>query len=116
MATPQVLPLPDQPPPFRPNRIGYLYQQLADYLADRIMTGDFDPGISLPNERRLAEEYGVSLGTARHATKVLQSRGLVITVPSKGNFVAHRPTAAQAQRAGTVPAVPAMDQFPTNHY
>jgi GntR family transcriptional regulator len=68
----------------------YLYQKMADHLARRIATGDLARNTPLPAERRLAEDYGVSLGTARHATRVLRSRGLVVTLRCKGTFVAQR--------------------------
>ncbi|WP_346054796.1 MULTISPECIES: winged helix-turn-helix domain-containing protein [Amycolatopsis] len=53
-------------------------------------SGDLAPNTPLPSERRLAQEYGVSLGTARHATRLLRFRGLMITVRSKGTYVADR--------------------------
>ncbi|MGW4591894.1 winged helix-turn-helix domain-containing protein [Amycolatopsis thermoflava] len=66
---------------------GYLYDKLADHLAERITSGELAPNTPLPAERRLAQEYGVSLGTARHATHLLRQRGLVITIRCRGTFV-----------------------------
>lgn len=71
-----------------PDKPGMLYEKMADHLARRIKRGDLPPDTRLPAERRLAQEYGVSLGTARHATELLRSKGLVITVPCKGTYVA----------------------------
>ncbi|TVT36397.1 winged helix-turn-helix transcriptional regulator [Amycolatopsis rhizosphaerae] len=68
--------------------LGYVYEWLADQLTERIKSGDLPPMAPLPAERNLAAAYGVSLGTARHATRVLRKRGLVITVRSKGTYVA----------------------------
>ncbi|WP_435583200.1 winged helix-turn-helix domain-containing protein [Amycolatopsis thermoflava] len=65
----------------------YIYEQLADHLARLIAAGQLKPNTPLPAERRLAAEYGVSLGTARHATSILRDLGLVVTVRSKGTFV-----------------------------
>lgn len=70
---------------------GYLYVQVADHLAQRIATGELAMGTGLPSELKLAREYGVSLGTMRHATQVLRKRGLVVTVQSKGTFVVAQP-------------------------
>lgn len=75
-------------PEFQPDCAGYLFQQVADHLAARIRTGDLAPNQPLPAEIRLADEYGVSLGTVRHATRLLRSKGLVVIVPSKGTYVA----------------------------
>ncbi|NKQ57589.1 winged helix-turn-helix transcriptional regulator [Amycolatopsis sp. K13G38] len=75
-------------PPFEPDPAGYLYEQMASHLAQRIASGELKPNTPLRGERDLAEEYGVSLGTARHATRLLRYRGLVVTVRSKGTYVA----------------------------
>ncbi|NKQ58576.1 winged helix-turn-helix transcriptional regulator [Amycolatopsis sp. K13G38] len=69
---------------------GYLYEALAKQLAERIQAGEFAPNTPLPAEGRLACEYGVSLGTARHATRLLRERGLVVTIKSKGTYVVAR--------------------------
>ncbi|MFD4197254.1 winged helix-turn-helix domain-containing protein [Amycolatopsis thermoflava] len=72
----------------------YLYDLVADDLARRIETGELAVNTPLPAEQTLARQYGVSLGTCRHATKVLRDRGLVRTIPSKGTFVAEQPNRA----------------------
>jgi DNA-binding GntR family transcriptional regulator len=69
---------------------GYLYEALAKLLAERIENGELAPNTPLPAEGQLAREYGVSLGTARHATRLLREWGLVVTVKSKGTYVARR--------------------------
>lgn len=66
----------------------YLYAKLADYLAACFDDGSIPPGAMLPNERRLAIECGVSLGTVRRATRLLRDRGLVVTLPGRGSYVA----------------------------
>lgn len=63
---------------------------MAEHLARRIESGELAPNTALPSERRLAQEYQVSLGTARHATRLLRYRGLVVTVRSKGTYIADR--------------------------
>lgn len=77
-------------PRFDPDRVGtaYVYVAMADHIATRITGGDLPAGARLPAERDLAAEYGVSLGTARRATALLRERGLVVTIPVKGTFVA----------------------------
>ena len=67
----------------------YLYVQVAEHVTARIAAGDLKPNERLPAERDLATSYGVSLGTARHATELLRQRGLVVTIRSKGTFVAN---------------------------
>lgn len=72
-------------------RPGYVYVQVADHLTARIESGELRPNMRLPGERQLAEEYGVSLGSVRHATRLLRYRGLVVTLRAKGTFVAPAP-------------------------
>jgi DNA-binding GntR family transcriptional regulator len=69
---------------------GYVYLQVAERIAARIESGELARHERLPAEQQLADEFGVSLGTARHATRVLRERGLVFTVRAKGTFVADR--------------------------
>lgn len=72
--------LPDDGP-------GYLYEIVANHLTMRIADGHLAPNMTLPAEGMLAREYGVSLGTARHASRLLCDRGLLVTVRSKGNYI-----------------------------
>jgi DNA-binding transcriptional regulator YhcF (GntR family) len=72
--------LPDDGP-------GYLYEIVANHLTMRIADGYLAPNMTLPAEGMLAREYGVSLGTARHASRLLCDRGLLVTVKSKGNYI-----------------------------
>ncbi|WP_285485881.1 winged helix-turn-helix domain-containing protein [Amycolatopsis taiwanensis] len=64
---------------------------MAEHIELRIKSGDLKPYTALPAERRLAEEYGVSLGTARRATELLRERQVVFTLRSKGTFVTNSP-------------------------
>ena len=75
--------------PIDPTKIAYVYMQMADHIAARIESGELRPGARLPGERDLAAEYGVAHLTARRATRELRDRGLVITLPAKGTFVAY---------------------------
>ncbi|MCX4907957.1 MULTISPECIES: winged helix-turn-helix domain-containing protein [Streptomyces] len=75
--------------PIDPTKIAYVYMQMADHIAARIASGELRPGARLPGERDLAEEYGVAHLTARRATRELRERGLVVTLPAKGTFVAY---------------------------
>lgn len=65
----------------------YIYERLAAHLAGLIRSGKLKPKSLLPAEQRLADGCGVSLGTARHATRLLREQGLIVTVRSKGSFV-----------------------------
>ncbi|TGU97339.1 GntR family transcriptional regulator, partial [Mesorhizobium sp. M00.F.Ca.ET.186.01.1.1] len=40
-----------------------LYKQIAEQIEQRISSGEFGPGSSLPSERSLAKELGVNRST-----------------------------------------------------
>jgi len=70
--------------PFVPDR--FVYEQVADRLAERIRSGEFGGTGKLPGERELAGQYGTGVKAVRHARQELMRRGLVVTVPGKGTF------------------------------
>ncbi|NKQ51972.1 GntR family transcriptional regulator [Amycolatopsis sp. K13G38] len=84
----------------------YLYEMVAEHLADRIAAGDLRRTDPLPAEGHLAAQYDVSLGTVRQATRLLRERGLVVTVRSKGTYVAssgQRQETRESERSAEVP-------------
>lgn len=64
------------------------YHQIAGTLRERILSGRFAPGDRLGNQRRLAEEFGVTLMTLRHALEVLEREGLIARRHGLGTFIA----------------------------
>jgi GntR family transcriptional regulator len=64
-----------------------LYLQVRDDLAQRIATGEWKPGHTLPNETELAREVGVSSGTMRKSLDLLESEYLVTRRRGRGTFV-----------------------------
>lgn len=56
---------------------GPLYRQLADILRRPIADGALSAGDELPKEASIAEHFGVSLITVRHALRDLESGGLI---------------------------------------
>lgn len=59
---------------------------MRDLLA-RIIDGEFDAGVALPSESKLAEHYGVARGTVRNALAGLEDRGMVTPVQGAGWIV-----------------------------
>lgn len=72
------------------DEIGYVWQQVARDIEDRIESGELPPGSMIRGERSMAEEYGVAIATIRRAVRDLRERGIVVTLPAKGTFVAQR--------------------------
>jgi DNA-binding GntR family transcriptional regulator len=89
--------------------IGYEWQRVANDVARRIGSGELPPGSMLRGERMLAEEYGVALGTIRRAVRDLRERGLIVTLPAKGTFVAERPPELSPRSPPAVPGWPLLD-------
>ncbi|KRK64504.1 transcription regulator [Companilactobacillus tucceti DSM 20183] len=64
-----------------------LYQQVADDLKRKILSGEYDVGDFLPTETELEKIYDVSKITVRNAIKVLVSEGYVEKQSGKGTTV-----------------------------
>ena len=80
----------DEEPVVDPSRLVYAWQQVADWIARRIEQGELQPGARLEGEREMAQQAGVAVGTVRRAVEDLRQRGLVVTLPAKGTYVAGR--------------------------
>lgn len=64
-----------------------LYQQVADDLERLIVEGRYRPGMRLPSEHRLAQQYDVSRNVIREALKRLKEHGLVQIKTGSGTYV-----------------------------
>ncbi len=54
-----------------------LYQQVFDFIEQKISYGEFPPGTLLPSERKLAEQLNVNRMTIVHVYDKLNAVGLV---------------------------------------
>jgi DNA-binding GntR family transcriptional regulator len=63
------------------------YTRIADVLRGRITSGELAPGVLLPSEAVLCEEFAVVRNTIRRALAVLEGEALIKTLPSKGRVV-----------------------------
>ena len=68
-------------------RSNRLYEQVAERLSDQIFDGRLAKGDQLPNERALAEQFGVSRTVVREAMKTLANAGLIEVRTGQGTFV-----------------------------
>jgi DNA-binding GntR family transcriptional regulator len=66
------------------------YQQLADILRRRILSGEIQPRHPLPSKKQLMQEFGISAGTVDRAVRVLRGEGLVHSVIGLGIYVRSR--------------------------
>ena len=73
---------------------------LASELRRQILTGALPPGTSLPAERELVIQTGLSRGSVRDALRILESESLVITRPGRyGGSVANKPDDESLKRS-----------------
>lgn len=63
------------------------YIRLRDTLTSRIANGDWTADFPIPSEAKLAQEYGVSVGTVRKGVDGLVSEGLLERRQGSGTFV-----------------------------
>ena len=63
---------------------------IATNLRQRIQRGDWSSERNLPNERALAEEFGVARNTIRNAFKLLEGEGLISRHVGRGTVIAER--------------------------
>lgn len=60
--------------------------QIAAYLRDGILNGDFPPGEKLPSSRKLTDMFGAAAQTIRNAITTLEKEGLAYTRQGSGVF------------------------------
>jgi GntR family transcriptional regulator len=64
------------------------YHRIAESLRERIRAGEWTAGAPLPNQRRLARDFGVTLMTLRQALELLERDHLISRRHRLGTFVA----------------------------
>jgi GntR family transcriptional regulator len=64
-----------------------LKTRLHRELKERIADGHYPPGIQLPSEAEMVEQYGVSRSTVRSALSALEAEGLIVRRWGVGTFV-----------------------------
>ncbi len=65
-----------------------VFPQIAAKLRQRIASGQYPAGVTLPSEGELCREFRVARNTVRKAFAELEREGLVVTIPSRGRLVA----------------------------
>ncbi len=63
------------------------YQKMYNILREKILNKEYLPGMRIPTERKLCDEYGVSRITVRHALMLLQEQGFIERMQGRGTYV-----------------------------
>ena len=79
-------------PTLEPIHVPRSSEVLASQLRVHILDGSIADGMSLPSERDLVVQTGLSRGSVREALRILHTEGLITTRPGRlGGSVARRP-------------------------
>lgn len=63
------------------------YLKIYEALKEQIINGDIPDGSRLPTEPELSSQYGVSIGTLRHAVENLERENFIRREQGRGTFV-----------------------------
>ncbi|MYN13405.1 FCD domain-containing protein [Pusillimonas sp. TS35] len=75
-------------------------QALAAYLLDEMRSGRIGPGVKLPAERILSEQFGTSRGSVRRVLAEFRQRGWIRQVVGSGTFAAMAAADSAAAEGG----------------
>ena len=64
-----------------------LYARIASVLRNKIATGSWPVGGTIPSIEQLSKEYGAARITVRQAVKILSNEGLLVSFRGRGTFV-----------------------------
>jgi GntR family transcriptional repressor for pyruvate dehydrogenase complex len=78
---------PERISSYQPIQASKVYEQIAEQIERRILSGELTSGDRLPTERQLAEQFHVSRTAVREAMKSLAQKGLVDMRPGRGTIV-----------------------------
>jgi len=67
-----------------------IVEQVNEVLRERIRNATYAPGLRLPSENGLAEEFGVSRATIRTVLAKLSVEGLILRRQGDGTYVNER--------------------------
>lgn len=90
MDVPFFVPVMKRPQPARLKAHVPRHAKTAAFLGRRIMGGDLEPGVTLPNAALLARELKLSRPSLREAIKILAAKGLLSAAPRRGTIVRPR--------------------------
>lgn len=81
-----------------------VYEQLAHEIKQAIASGILLAGDQLPSVRKFALEKQINPNTAAKVYKTLEMEGIIISIPSKGNFISDDAAGLQALRLAELKA------------
>jgi GntR family transcriptional regulator len=65
-----------------------MYEQLAERITELICSGVYAEGERLPPVREVAAAHALNPNTVQKSYQLLESRGLIYSIPAKGSYIA----------------------------
>ena len=75
----------------------FRYESVVRFISDLIDSGALSPGHKVPSLRKVSKARGVSISTALHAYRMLESQGVLEALPQSGFYVSTK-NAVQADK------------------
>ncbi len=72
---------------YTPIQSNKVFEQIAQQIEKRILSGELQSGDRLPSERELSQQFHASQTAVREAMKTLEQRGLVDMRPGRGTII-----------------------------
>lgn len=69
-------------------------EKVYESIRQALLSGELKPGMRLPAERKLADQYQVSRGYVREALSTLENYGIIRTLPQSGSVIVGLETGA----------------------
>lgn len=64
-----------------------IYEQIINGVKRLIFTGTLSPGDQMPSVRQLASDLGINANTVQKAYQLLETEGILYSLPARGSFV-----------------------------
>jgi len=69
-----------------------IFKQITTQIKKYVALGILKPKDKLPSTREMASELGVNPNTIRKAYSILENEGVIVTISTKGTFIADNPS------------------------
>src|SRR6266581_6025825 len=87
---------------YSPIQSNKVFEQIAEQIEKRILSGELHRGDRLPTERELSEQFHASRTAVREAMKTLAQKGLVDMRPGRGTIVIDGTSQAMRDSLGLI--------------
>ncbi len=76
-----------------------IYEQLEARITELIISGEMQTDERLPTVREVAKQFALNPNTVQKTYQLLEQRGLIYSIPSKGSYVSPRENYIESSKA-----------------